>query len=88
MNVIASTTASHAVGVTTVNIPASNYGWVQNYGYCAALIQGSITKGNGIQQSTTTAGAVASFSGSSAILGNTLENCTNAQNNGVWLQIT
>lgn len=87
--VVASTTAAHAVGVASTNIPANNYGWVQNYGFCAVLIDSSApTKGASIIQSTATAGAVAIFSGTSAILGNTLENTVSAQTNGVWLQIT
>lgn len=87
-NLITSTTSSHAVGIATTNIAANSFGWVQNYGFCAALIQGTISKGVAIQQSTTTAGAVATLTGTNALLGNTLENCTTGQNNGVWLQIT
>ena len=86
--VITSTTASHAVGVAACDIPATNYGWCQTYGFCAVLIKGSISKGNSIIQSTSTAGAVSTASGSSALLGNTLENCTDGQYNSVWLQIT
>jgi hypothetical protein len=85
---IATTTSSHAIGVASCNIPANGFGWVQTYGFCSTLIQGSITKGNGVQQSTSVAGAVTTFTGSNALLGNTLENCTSGQYNGVWLQIT
>ena len=88
-NCITSTTASHAVGVATCNISANNFGWVQTYGYCAALIDSSApAKGVGVQQSTATAGAVAALSGGNAILGNTLEATTSTQRNSVWLQIT
>ena len=87
-NLIASTTASHAVGVAASNIAANAFGWVQTYGMCSVLIKGSISKGNSVIQSTATAGAVATTSGSAALLGNTLEACIDGQYNSVWLQIT
>lgn len=56
--VITSTTAGLPIGIPQVTIPANNYGWVQRSGISAPLAQGAVTKGNGIVQSTTTAGAI------------------------------
>lgn len=61
---VASLTASLPVGVVRSAIAAGNFGWVQTYGHCLISATGAITKGAALSQdSTTTAGNVATASG-------------------------
>lgn len=53
-----SSTGDFVNGVANVSIPAGSYGWFQTRGPAAVLGNGSITKGSGVIQSATTAGAV------------------------------
>lgn len=57
--IISSTTVAvnNIVGVPNVNIPASNYGWLQVDGYCSVLSDGAITKNAQAVVSGNTAGA-------------------------------
>lgn len=64
--VVASTTLSQAVGVAPVTLAAGYYGWVQTKGVASALADGIITKGYGIVQSTSVAGAFMISAGNAA----------------------
>ena len=64
--VVASATLSESVGVAPITIPAGNYGWVQTKGIASVLADGIITKGYGVVQSTSVAGAVAISAGNAA----------------------
>jgi hypothetical protein len=59
-NIVApsSSTGDFVTGVSNVTLPIANYGWFQTRGPAAVLGNGAITKGSGIIQSATTAGAV------------------------------
>jgi hypothetical protein len=53
-----SATGDLVTGVANVSVAAASYGWFQTRGHAAVLGNGSITKGTGLVQSATTAGAV------------------------------
>lgn len=57
-DVIASTTLGKNPGVALIDIPATNYGWLQTKGLAPVLAQGAVTKDFSVIQSTTTAGAI------------------------------
>lgn len=53
------TITGSVVGVAVKDIPASNYGYIQTHGICSVLSDSTVaTIGQGVQRSTTTAGAV------------------------------
>lgn len=54
-----STTLGTAVGVPNVAVASGSYAWLQTYGTCSVLADGTPTKGYGLIQSTGTAGALA-----------------------------
>jgi len=49
--------AYQSIGVNSVNVPISNYGWFQTRGYCSVLSAGIITKGANAIVSASVAGA-------------------------------
>ena len=53
------TTVGMALGVLPTNFADNTYGWVQVYGEACVLIEGTVTLGQTVMPSTTTAGAVA-----------------------------
>lgn len=61
-----STTLSKGIGVATVAVAASAFGWVQSRGTTSVLADGVITKGYAFVQSTSVSGAVAISAGNAA----------------------
>lgn len=55
--VAATTVTAPAVGVSPCIITATQYGWIQTWGPCSALINGTPAIGTGVVSSATTAGA-------------------------------
>jgi hypothetical protein len=53
-----STTIGTAVGVANVAVASGSYAWLQTYGTCSVLADGTPTKGYGLIQSDAVAGAV------------------------------
>jgi hypothetical protein len=58
-DVIVTTTLGKNPGVSLVDLPAANFGWLQTKGLAPVLAQGAVTKDFAVIQSTTTAGAIA-----------------------------
>lgn len=88
-SVVTSVTVSRPVGVATVPIAANGYGWVQSYGYCAAVSDISIAgKGLAVKQSITTAGAVTvSAAATDFTIGSAPEAGVSAEARAVWLNV-
>jgi hypothetical protein len=87
--VITSTTVSRPVGVATVAIPANSFGWVQCYGYCAAVADASpATKGQTVKQSVTTAGTVTvAAAATDFAIGSAPEAGVATEARAIWLNI-
>lgn len=88
--VVASTTLSRAVGVAPVTLAAAEYGWVQTHGTASVLADGIITKGYGVVQSTSVAGAVAISAGNAAtsqVVGSAPEATVDTKYNQIRLTI-
>lgn len=56
--IAATTVTAPVVGVAPMPIPATYYGWLQTWGTCSTLINGTPGVGIGVVSSATTAGAV------------------------------
>jgi hypothetical protein len=58
--IVAPTSDTGAVmGLTSLNMSANNFGWIQTKGAAAVLSQGAVVVGHAVARSASTAGAVA-----------------------------
>ena len=89
--VAATTVTAPAIGVAPCVITAAKYGWLQTWGPCAALINGTPGVGIGVKSSATTAGAfdVAAVAAEIdvRILGVMMQIGVSAKNNAVFLRM-
>lgn len=78
------------VGVACAATPISYYGWVQTVGPASVLCQATMTVGNRVCVSTTTAGAVTVETGSliTPVVGYAMQGVTAAQYGPIFLQIS
>lgn len=89
--IAATTVTACAVGVAPAPIVAANYGWLQTWGPCSGLINGTPGVGIGLVSSATTAGAfdVAAVAAeiNVRILGRMMQVGVSGKNNLVFLQL-
>lgn len=77
--VVATATAATPLGATVIQVPNSssvtNYGWIQTYGmsFLTNDAGGNLTVGEGVSQSTTTAGNIVATGATTVDIGNTLK---------------
>lgn len=78
------------VGVAVAATPISYYGWVQTVGPANVLCQATMTVGNRVCASTTTAGAVTVETGSliTPVVGNAMQGVTATQYGPIFLNIS
>lgn len=75
------------VGVPIYPVTAAQYGWIQTNGPAACLAQGTITVGEEVAASSTTAGAVVATSGVLASVGIAIEGITTTDYGPIFLTI-
>lgn len=89
------TATGAAIGVALHPIPAATtggatgqtYGWIQTYGVCAALIDGTPAVGAMVVSTGAAAGGATIASSTLQVIGKMLTTGVNAKNNAVFLQI-
>lgn len=75
------------VGVAVAPLSAGQYGWVQTHGPCAVFGQGAIAVGAGVTPSIGTAGAVASWGGTTVCLGTAMTAISDTEAGNVFLEL-
>ena len=81
------TATGAAVGVAIYPVTAAQYGWVQTNGPAAVLAQGTITVGEQVAASSTTAGAIVATSGVLANVGYAMQGITATDYGPIFLTI-
>ena len=83
-----STTIGTAVGVANVAVASGSYAWLQTHGTCSVLSDGTATKGYGLIQSGSVAGAFAvAAAATNQVLGNAQETFVDTKYPAAFLRI-